>query len=246
MTKLSVSQTSLLLDYAGRQDPSAVGYSSTIYASSLHAWWCYKVPLSVPWYILYRMWSVLPLINLIFLRLLCSSEVGVYAYAAAQVKKAMEVGVYSYITLRGYIVYFVHLDYSYIDLSSDNCFICCFVHPIGDTLSRGRKLCILGWSWGLSITLEHRYGKRAWSSGMFVRHFLLWYSGKLCFSMWALVSFMLLKRFTLCYAFFRLKVFAKLPMWCPSPYQLKLLLFILTGKISWSCCCLQEEDWIQW
>ena len=153
------------------------------------------------------MWSVLPLINLIFLRLLCSSEVGVYAYAAAQVKKAMEVGVYSYITLRGYIVYFVHLDYSYIDLSSDNCFICCFVHPIGDSLSRGRKLCLLGWSWGLSITLEHRYGKRAWSSGMFVRHFLLWYSGKLCFSMWALVSFMLLKRFTYFMHFSLSKVF---------------------------------------
>lgn len=35
----------------------------------------------------------------------------------------------------------------------------------GHSLPRRRKLCLLGWTWGISVSLEHKYGKRTWSSG---------------------------------------------------------------------------------
>lgn len=57
-------------------------------------------------------------------------------------------------------------------------FTCHFV-PTGYTLSRRRKLCFLGWSWGISVTFEHGYGKRTESHGKimisFVPFFLSWF-----------------------------------------------------------------------
>lgn len=97
--------------------------------------------------------------------LLCSPELGVYAYSAAQVKKAIEVGSRPNYAKCICITFFL-LHY-YIRIIT-------FV-SIGYTLPRWRKLRILGWSWRLSVSFEHGYGKRAESHGeiiMLCYHFI--------------------------------------------------------------------------
>lgn len=40
-----------------------------------------------------------------------------------------------------------------------------FLCYTGHTLSGRRKLCVLGWSWGLPESVEHWHGTRTWSHG---------------------------------------------------------------------------------
>lgn len=105
--------------------------------------------------------------------LCCSPELGVYAYSAAQVKKAIEVG--------GWLIRscFMYMKYGCM---------CCVAYPfprimfyiplgayIGYTLPRWRKLCFLGWTWRLSVSFEHRYGERAQSYGKTIYCFMLYF-----------------------------------------------------------------------
>lgn len=73
------------------------------------------------------------------MHLVYSSELGVYVYSAAQVKKAMEVG----------ICVHVKCDFCVHNLCLQ-CFsttfkVCLLTNFAGHTLFRRRELCVLGW-----------------------------------------------------------------------------------------------------
>lgn len=99
----------------------------------------------------------------------------------------------------------------------------------GHSLPRRRKLCLLGWTWGISVSLEHKYGKRTWSSGNI--HFFpkcLAYAFKydtMNFSFSKIIHF-----WSILFFFFGFQLIDLVP----------------TGKVYGRSCCLQEEDWIQW
>lgn len=102
------------------------------------------------------------------------------------------------------------------------------MHSSGHTLFRWWKLRVLGRPWGLPESLEHWHGTRTRSYGVF----LSWIS---------VVSTL--------YGIFLAYLY------CPSIFvSIITVLFSLTwasvylptGQVSWSCCCLQEENWIQW
>lgn len=82
-------------------------------------------------------------VTLLFHETICSPDIRVYAYAAAQVKKAMEVIPYCTDTLRplplSSTTFWVFFSFSHCH----NKYVCACI--AGDSWAWGRELCLLGW-----------------------------------------------------------------------------------------------------
>lgn len=140
------------MNYAIGEDKNhtIVGHSTTLLASSLYAWSCYKV-FSLH-FLFHRNTIILydPEIWVMYIDMQLRSWSLCLCSCSSQEGNGGE-----------FFVQQISLFLSFIIISSllKSCIL------TGNTLLRRRELRILGWTWRLSDSSQHWYGERAWSLG---------------------------------------------------------------------------------